>query len=259
MPKLNPTSTALILSVFVLFACQKDASYINALGKTLVIPDAVEDPNYGAESNPTGDAIGGGFCYSDVIEQGDYLVYTATDFLEALDLAVAGETILVAEGAEIDLSGIVNLKINKGITLAGNRGQCLTRGPLIFNNEMPQGEVWFWVGQDVRITGLRFSGPDDPFDEINYDLRPAKSSICFAVGEANVEIDNCEISKFSRGGIEVYPDGKNVYIHHNFLHDIHAYPVITVNRSSLPVLIEANLIYWVWHATAGSGVSWNGL
>ncbi|MEZ5043226.1 MAG: right-handed parallel beta-helix repeat-containing protein [Saprospiraceae bacterium] len=252
--KPNPTVVIIACLLSLLLACQKEASYPFKLSKSLVLPAApINDPSYGASANPTGDVIGGGICYSKQVEGGDFLVHTAAEFLSALELAQAGQTILVANGAQIDLSGQIDLRIPAGVTLAGNRGQCFTQGALIFNNDMPFESVWFWVGQDVRITGLRFRGPDDAFANIDYNLRPAKSTICFVLGEENIEIDNCEISQFSRGGIEIYPGGKNIYIHHNFIHDVHAYPVIALNRSGLPILIEANLIYWVWHATAGSG------
>lgn len=253
MFKLNPVLSTFAGLLLLLSACQKDSQQALTLSKNLVLPTAIDDPNYGAESNPTGDVIGGGICYSRSVDGEDYLVGTVETFVAALEQAQSGEIIRVEEGAAIDLTGHINLRIPAGVTLAGNRGDCFTTGPLLINNDMTPGSVWFWVDEGVRITGLRFQGPDDLFEEINYDLRPAKSSICFAVGEADVEIDNCEIFKFSRGAIEIYPDGRNVYVHHNFIHDVHAYPVITLNRSSLPVLIEANLIYWVWHATAGSG------
>lgn len=255
MFKLNPVLNILFGLLFLVLssACQKEGSQAITQPKSLVLPTAIDDPNYGAESNPTGDVIGGGFCYSRIVDGEDYLVGTVEGFLAALEQVQAGEIIRIEEDATIDLTGNINLRIPAGVTLAGNRGDCFTTGPLLINNDMTPGSVWFWVDEGVRITGLRFQGPDDLFKDINYDLRPAKSSICFAVGEADVEIDNCEIFKFSRGAIEIYPDGRNVYIHHNFLHDVHAYPVITLNRSGLPILIEANLIYWVWHATAGSG------
>lgn len=253
MFKLNPFAS-LLLGVILLFpACQEDPISAWQKNRELTLPPAVDDPNYGAESNPTDDVIGGGICYSRTIDKWDYYVAEATSFLAALGEAQPGQVIRVADNAVIDLSGMTNVVIPSGVTLSGNRGQCFTRGPLIKNMGMSPGSVWFWVNENVRITGLRFQGPDDLFVDINYDIRPSKSAICFAIGEANVEIDNCEIFQFSRGAIEVYPDGKNVYVHHNFLHDIHAYPVITLNRSSLPILIEANLIYWVWHATAGTG------
>ena len=76
---------------------------------------------------------------------------------------------------------------------------------------------------------------------------------CGSNSAEGIEIDNCEISNWQRAGIEIQINGKDVHIHHNYFHDIHAYPVITASRSLLPILIEANRIDWIWHATAGSG------
>lgn len=67
----------------------------------------------------------------------------------------------------------------------------------------------------------------------------------------NIEIDNCEISNVHHSGVCV--QGTNVYIHHNYIHDVHAYPVVVADRARPPTLIEANLIHWVWHSIAGTG------
>jgi len=66
-------------------------------------------------------------------------------------------------------------------------------------------------------------------------------------------VDNCEISNFYRDGIAV--NVGDVRIHHNFLHDIAAYPVVVGNRPGSSAFIEANIIHWGWHATAGTGAA----
>lgn len=76
-----------------------------------------------------------------------------------------------------------------------------------------------------------------------------------AVGE-EVEIDNCEISNVHHSGVCVQCAG--IHIHHNHIHDVHAYPVVVADRARMPVLIEANLIYWVWHSIAGTGAPGTG-
>lgn len=210
-------------------------------------------PEYGAAANPTGDSIGGGKGYSKIVRTGDFVVKNAAELLAALQNAQAGNTILVESGANIDLTGLYNIDIPDGITLAGNRGDQGLPGPLIFSNDIPAENILFWVHNNVRITGLRFRGADDNYADINYAIRPDSKVLCFAVEGANVEIENCEISNFARGGVEIYPGGKEVHVHHCYLHDIHSYPVITLNKSGLPVLVEANKIHWIWHATAGSG------
>ena len=215
-------------------------------------------PEYGAGANPTGDSIGGGIGYSKIILNGDIVVDNVTELLAAFNNAQAGDVIYVAPGASIDLSGVVNVEIPDGITLAGNRGHNGAAGPLLFSTSTPFENAIFYVQNNVRITGLRFKGPDDNYPDINYAVRAESKVLCFAVEGENVEVENCEISNFSRGGVEVYPRGKNVHVHHCYLHDIHSYPVITLNKSEPPVIIEANKIHWIWHATAGSGAPGTG-
>ncbi|HRI61847.1 MAG TPA: right-handed parallel beta-helix repeat-containing protein [Saprospiraceae bacterium] len=225
--------------------------------------DKTESPQplpaiYGADANPTGDSIGGGNGYSKIVTVGDFVVNNVTELLAAFNAAQPGNVILVAPGASIDISGLINVQIPEGITLAGNRGQNGAAGPLIFSTSTPAESVVFFVEKNVRITGLRFRGPDDNYPDIDYAVRPDLKLTCFAVQGENIEVENCEISNFSRGGVEVYPNGKNIRVHHCYLHDIHSYPVVALNNSQPPVIIEANRIHWIWHATAGSGAPGTG-
>ncbi len=215
--------------------------------------------NYGAEVNPTGSPIGGGDGYKNLVKGNDYLVHNAAELIAALQAAQPGETVFVANNAEINLTGHTFLYINEGVTLGGNRGKDGAPGPLIYLDEIdPEQQVVFWVQSGARISGIRFRGPDADFPDIDYDIEPRSDATCLAIEGEGIEVDNCEISNFERGAIEVYPNGKDAYIHHNFIHDNHSYAVIVLNRSSLPVLIEANLIHWVWSAMAGSGYPGSG-
>lgn len=221
-------------------------------------PSPAPLPMYGADANPTGDSIGGGNGYSKIITEGDFVVHNVTELLAAFNTAQSGDVILVASDASIDISGLTNVEIPEGITLAGNRGENGAAGPLIFSTSTPFENVIFFVEKNVRITGLRFKGPDDNYPDIDYAVRPESKVLCLAVEGENVEIENCEISNFSRGGVEIYPRGKNVHVHHCYLHDIHSYPVVALNKSEPPIIIEANRIHWIWHATAGSGAPGTG-
>lgn len=219
---------------------------------TEVIPIPLDQSKiYGAEANLTGNPVGGGKGYTNILGNGKYVVSTANELLAAIGQAQSGEVIWVKSGSIIDLSGLKNIYIPAGVTLAGDRGKDGAPGPLLFTENMEQDAVLFWAEKGVRITGLRMIGPDPSFDKIINDEN--SSVICIVVNDANVEIDNCEISNFNRGGIEIYPNAQDIHIHHNYLHDIHAYPIVVLNKSKPPVLIEANIIHWIWHATAGSG------
>lgn len=240
-------SIAVFLIGSAFWACKKNE-----------IKDPAPPTLYGADANPTGDSIGGGAGYSKIVTEGDFVVDNVDELLAAFDAAKSGDVILVAPGASIDISGLTNVEIPPGITLAGNRGQQGAPGPLLFTDATPSQNIVFLVQSNVRITGLRFRGYDDNFPDVDYAVRPKSDILCFAVEGDNIEIENCEISNFSRGGVEIYPNGSDVHVHHCHIHDVHDYPVVVLNKSVPPILIEANIIHWIWHATAGSGAPGTG-
>ena len=234
------------------------ATFVFSCGKEDGKQEPAPLPLYGADANPTGDSIGGGNGYSKIVQSGDVTVHNLDELLTAFASAKSGDVIYVADGAAIDLGTATNIEIPAGITLAGNRGLNGAPGPLLFSNTTPPSSILFLVEDDVRITGLRFKGPDDDFPNIDYNVRPESGVLCLAVEGNHVEVENCEISNYSRGGVEIYPRGKNVHVHHCHLHDIHSYPVVVLNKSEPPVLVEACRINWIWHATAGSGAPGTG-
>jgi hypothetical protein len=215
-----------------------------------------QDGVFGAGANPTGDPIGGGEGYSRIVKQGDYAVSTVDELLQALEDAEPGEVVYVAPDAEIDLGDRTDIRVPEGVTLAGNRGHEGAPGPLISGSELPPGNQMLMAASGSRITGLRIRGRDPNFAEINYEERERSwSRAIMAVGE-DVEIDNCEISNVHHSGVNV--QGADVHIHHNHIHDVHAYPVVVGDRASPRTLIEANRIYWIWHAIAGTGAPGTG-
>lgn len=208
--------------------------------------------DYGAGVNPTGDEIGGGDCYSAHITEGDYQVSTKIALLNALQNAQPGEVVFVQ--ADINLSGEHTIPVQTGVTLAGSRGNCNdSPGPLLFCDEMPSGKGLLSVRPGARVTGIRFRGPDADIENINYDTDSASWNKCMLVWGDNSEVDNCEISNFHHAGISTNNGGNNVHIHHNYFHDIHAYPVLVVNNTSANVLVEANRIEWIHEAIAAIG------
>lgn len=220
-------------------------------------PAVNESLSYGADTNPTGDAIGGGGCYSKRVTEGDYYVDNAQDLLAALESAQPGQVVMVSKGASIDLTGIHEIIIPGGVTLAGNRGNCdldNNEGPLLFTNRMNEQGVLFRMRENgSRVTGLRFRGPDPDNPDIDYDVEPQSWTSCFMTNSKGIEIDNCEISNFHRAGVSINYNSSNIHIHHNYIHDIHAYPVVVAHASELPVTIEANKIEWVWVNIGGTG------
>ena len=93
---------------------------------------------FGAESNPTGNPLGGGEGYRQVYAENDvrvkYVAYTKDEFLSALERAKAGDVIYIPESANIDLTGALGITIPGGVTIAGNRGTSGSPGGRIFHS-----------------------------------------------------------------------------------------------------------------------------
>jgi hypothetical protein len=130
----------------------------------------VQDPErFGAESNPTGDPLGGGDGYRHTFSTGDYVAGTAAELVTALKSASSGQVVFVTNDAEIDLTGLRSIKIPGGVTLASGRGTRGVNGGLLYTTEdkrTPEGEserfsLFETGGENVQITGLRLRGPDD--------------------------------------------------------------------------------------------------
>jgi len=68
------------------------------------------EETFGCEANPTGNPIGGGEGYSDILTTGDFIVSTTDEFLAALKEAKPGQVIYVPDGVEIDLTASSNLR-----------------------------------------------------------------------------------------------------------------------------------------------------
>jgi hypothetical protein len=225
------------------------------LGAPIENPDA-----YGAEANPTGNPVGGGPGYSRILTSGDYTVGSREELLGALEQAKAGQVVYVKPDAEIDLTGLVHIAVPDGVTLAGNRGQDGAEGPLLLTTKMGESSYpfLFGTGSKTRVTGLRIKGPDPDYADYTEQTKAAgyEFGARAIATRGETEVDNCEISNFYRDGVAA--NSKGVHVHHNFIHDIAAYPVVVGTHSGPPTLIEANIIHWGWHATAGSGTAVTG-
>ncbi|HHT26278.1 MAG TPA: hypothetical protein GXZ82_03370 [Firmicutes bacterium] len=204
--------------------------------------------SYGAEANPTGEPIGGGVGYGKVITNGDFLVTSREEFLDALQKAAPGQVIYLPPHVEIDLTGWENVDIPGGITIAGNRGMSGAAGPLIYTNQLQTFPLFNVTGADVRITGIRLRGPSPAVPD----------SIAIRVMGHHVEIDNCEIFNWSYAGIAVLR-ALDAYIHHNYIHNVRrpglGYPVVFDTATGL---VEANIFDYYRHAIAATGTKGTG-
>jgi hypothetical protein len=203
---------------------------------------------FGAEANPTGEPLGGGVGYSKLVLTGDYIVRTRDEFLNALAKAKPGQVIYIAPDVQIDLSGLVNVELPGGVTIAGNRGEAGSAGPLLYTNTMNTVPMFNITQPNVRITGIRLRGPDPALPD----------SIAVRVLSYDTEIDNCEIWNWSYAGIAIMRT-YGAYIHHNYIHDVRrpglGYPVVFDGATGL---VEANIFDYYRHAIAGTGTKGTG-
>ena len=236
---------------------------------TATPPAIVGSGNYGAESNPTGNPIGGGAGYSKSItgtEAGvKYTVTTKAELLAALKSAKAGEIVFVKKSAVIDMTGTPSVTIPAGVTLAGDRGYTGSSGALIKRTKNLNGgweEPMFIAGGDnVRVTGLQLEGEMYPQDYGNGEVYAGSISEQYylvglsATGVKNFEVDNNELRGWAWASVSLRQCSA-ANIHHNYIHHNQArgegYGVCMYGGNAL---IEANLFDYNRHDVTGAGMS----
>ncbi|WP_312907492.1 right-handed parallel beta-helix repeat-containing protein [Natronosalvus caseinilyticus] len=174
-------------------------------------PDGLD----GAEEYPHGGAV--------TRELATYVVSDADELETAAGDATAGEIIWVEGDAEVDMTG-VSITLAGGVTLASDRGRDGSDGALLSQDENGFNAFISTGGDDVRLTGLRLSGPEHEY----WDYEDKGIDSIYDVGITyglliddtdDVEVDNCQFSGFTYAGIRVGMWGayecEGVYIHHN--------------------------------------------
>ena len=218
---------------------------------------------FGAESNPTGNPVGGGTGYTRILSPTDprvkYVVSTKDQLLTALKNVKSGEVIFVPGNANINLTGTYGIVIPGGVTLASDRGSSGSPGGRIFRyrvaneNEYVKIPTFVIGGDNVRITGLRIEGQDviqdEPIEEAGLEIKSAIK----AIGKNGSEVDNCEIWGWSHGAVTLENSG-SAYIHHNFIHHCQANGYgYGVALDGGKALIEANKFDYTRHAIEAEG------
>jgi len=206
-------------------------------------------PAYGADANPTGNPIGGGTGYSDIIDSSaaKYTVSTKSQLLSALSSATSGQIIYVADSAQIDLTGSNRIAVPAGVILASGRGRSSSSGGLIFTNDTTLTYQYplFKLSDGVRVTGLRMRGPSGEVG--TYSQEYLYSGLAVS-SDADAEVDNCEIYNWPLAGVGV-GDGAYGYFHHNYIHNCRragfGYGVAVCGGSAL---VEANLFNYNRHS-----------
>ena len=168
----------------------------------------------GCESNPTGDPIGGGPGYRNIFANGDFTVRTATELLDALKQARKGQRIFIPGGAEIDMAGQEDVLLPAGITLASTRGLNDSPGGRIVMQRRQTGSYYLFrtAGDEVRVTGLRFEGPDGDGEQHNGYAN------LLVTTHHGLEMDNCEVANWGYGAVVGQPGASSIYVHHSYIH-----------------------------------------
>ncbi len=206
------------------------------------------EETYGCEANPTGNPIGGGEGYSDIFTKGDFTVSTKEELLEALKQAQPGQVVFVPDGMEIDLTGMRNISIPEGVTLAGTRGLKGSQGARLFTTSRTTFMLMQTGGDDVRVTGLRFEGAYGGTDQTAFNNN------FLYTREYGLEVDNCEIYNFNYRGVSAGPGAFNVRIHHNYIHHIQRSGLgygVRVDRCAVSII--ANKFDYCRHHIASGG------
>jgi hypothetical protein len=236
------------------------------IGQTWVEIDGI---TYGARADETG-PIGGGEGYTQVITGGDYTAKTLEELIDALKQAQPGQVVFIPGETEIDLTTFIYidefvLEVPAGVTLAGNRGQDGSQGAILTSDALKTPVMIRALGPNVRVSGLRVQGPS-PKRYIDHHNRafgkggeghtyyykfPTSSGIL--TKHDNLRVDNCDVSGFSHGGVNLNQGvGHRVdhcYIHHCQYQGL-GYGVVHSVASST---IEYNLFDWNRHSIAGTG------
>jgi len=223
---------------------------------------------YGAQADERG-PIGGGAGYVDVVTSGDFRVENVEELIAALAQAQAGQTVYVADEAEIDCSPLVHIdqlvfEIPGAVTLASGRGHNGSRGALIFSDTFATAPLFRAAGPEVRVSGLRLRGPN-PHRHLEHHRRsfaegrgheyyykfPISRGI--ETDHAKLRVDNCELAGWSHSAITLRC-GSGHRVHHNFIHH-NQYNGLGygVSHDLSESLIEYNLFDFNRHSLAGTG------
>jgi hypothetical protein len=231
------------------------------LAKVKIETNQGSEEGFGAEVNPTGDPIGGGKGYRQLIVRCDYVVKTLEELLAALKEAKSGQVLYVSDYAEIDVTGEQEIVIPGGVTVASGRGRGGSKGALLYSEELATSPLFLAGGEKVRVTGLRLRGPDQErrteqmrklHKEGRYYSIPNSDGIISSC--PGLEVDNCELWGWSHAAVFLKRGALKAHIHHNNIHHNQRSGLgYGVCLDQADALIEANLFDWCRHHIAGTG------
>jgi hypothetical protein len=230
----------------------------------------IKNEIYGAKPDDLG-PIGGGDGYRNSITKGDYTVTDLDALLDALTKVKAGQVIFIPAETLIDLTARIYIEelvltVPEGVTLAGDRGYKGSKGALLTSDALKTPVMIKTGGPNVRITGLRIQGPNPKryLEHHKRSFAPAPvglgseyyykfpTSNGIVAQHPHLEVDNCEISAWSHGGINLR--GNEHHIHHNLIHQCQYNGLgYGISHGTASSLIEYNIFNENRHSIAGTG------
>jgi hypothetical protein len=258
----------LIVNTTLAFIGEPRKDNTSAINSEVQASSLRPDKIYGAEPNPMKEPIGGGVGYTKIISKYNIRVNNKAELLSALGNAKNGDIIYIADSSTIDLSGSEKIKIPGGVSIASGRGYKGSLGALLISTELKTYPMFYSGGENIRLTGMRFCGPDTDrrtaqmkqlFKEGGHkSFYSIPNSIGISSAYSNTQIDNCEFWGWSHSAVLLSP-GKKIfsdrnYIHNNYFHHNQRSGLgYGVSIDSVQVLIEGNLFDWCRHGIAGTG------
>jgi len=173
-------------------------------------------------NDPVGKPYGGGAGYFPIYESSECdIVVNSDDFSNLKNIvenASYGDIIYIDDNLTIEIPAYNSFTIPSGVTLASGRGNNGSQGALIYLDYKYSDSNWhhhIYANSNVRITGLRFRGPDDSKILTSANYCPGG---IYQNSGTNLEIDNCELYNWYWIAIRlVYSTNAN--IHHNYIHN----------------------------------------
>ena len=216
--------------------------------------------DYGMDD--VGNPIGGSIGYDNIVSKNDahYIVNNLDNLQVALENASNGEIVYIEDNAVIEMGDEKTILIPSGVTLASGRGNSYgSCGGLIVANANTAIDGIKFIGDNARVTGIRFEGPSGEYEQSipHYLYRHGINTN----GKNNLTVDNCEIYNWTYSGVVVGGNSyQNINIFNNNFYSIRGeglgYGVVVGGEGF--ALIKGNRFYQNRHDIGSSGVRGSG-
>ncbi|WP_236973682.1 right-handed parallel beta-helix repeat-containing protein [Membranihabitans maritimus] len=248
------------------FLTKREEEYCPKSNQTWI---EIQDKIYGAKPGGLG-PLGGGVGYKQAISTGTVIANNLDEFIKAVGEAKSGQIVFVPGNAIIDFTTYIYidqfvLEIPEGVTIASDRGINGSLGALLTSDALKTPVMIRPQGPNVRISGFRIEGPNPkrylehhaksfgPGGQRHEYYYKFPTSVGIECHFPKVEIDNCDLSGFSRAAISL-KKGEDHMVHHNMIHKCQYNGLgYGISHDVASSTIEYNLFDENRHSIAGTG------